>query len=192
VASFVKGVATATTTSGDDIVISGLSNPVAVLLWTSKQTSAAALDGDGEFYMGLDDLRRRGGTAGLREVAASDTAKGLSTTACLKGYSNATPTVEFEYRGISMDATSIAIDQFDAPASAIKIHYAVFQAPGFTRALASVTVGSVAAATQDVTIASGFGKANLLFFMSNSTTMLGDSTNAPAQGAGAREGAISV
>jgi hypothetical protein len=52
VASFVKGVATATTTSGDDIVISGLSNPVAVLLWTSKQSSAAALDGDGEFYMG--------------------------------------------------------------------------------------------------------------------------------------------
>ena len=179
-----KGVLTAPTVNGNDSVISGLSNPKAIILWTTKQTAAGAADKHGEFYLGAATFD--GGAvqqwyisfADEDALGTSNTARGNNTTACLKGYSAfTTPTVEFEARLVSMDATSVTIDWFDAPATAILVHYLVVEGTDATSARCGNFTTSTAVATQNVTVNAGFGQPDLHFFATNSSTTQGEAAS---------------
>jgi hypothetical protein len=177
----LKGVFTAPTVDGTDTVLTGLVSPKVVILWTTRQTTTGAVDKNGELYLGVftyDGAAVQQWYAGFGSDdagAASNTARLLNTTACLKGETDATPTVDFEARGVSMDATSITIDWFNAPTSAILVHYLVLGGDDLTKARAGT--GTVSTAnTDNFTINSGWGQPDLLLFATTSATVLGDAS----------------
>jgi hypothetical protein len=189
--SFAKGVFTAPTVNGTDTVISPGFAPKAIILWTTAQTSAAAIDGHGIWAQGMATYDG----AAVQQfytsyfdtdaLGTSDTARGSGTGSLLKGWSAATPTVDFECDLISMDGTSVTIDWADAPAAAILVHYIVLGSSDITGARVG-TFNLAITSPQSVTVNAGFGQPDLLILMSRGNVgATGDANGNTGIGVGA-------
>lgn len=171
--SVEKGVITAPTVAGSQTITlpSGF-NPKAVILWTSYQTAAGNTGADGIFAIGFGTYRN--GAAQVRcqgwfdddGVGTSATGYDFSTTNILKGRSSPT-TVDFVCDLTSMAETEIVLNWTDAPASAIKVHYLALGGSDITDALVDDVLISANGTTQSETVATGFGKPDLLLFINH-------------------------
>lgn len=177
-----KGVLTAPVATGQQTyTLPAGTDPKALVLAATYETADAVTNGHAIFSIGFGTYD--GGAvqqlylAGIMEDggATSNTAPGWNTTAILKGFSNAVPTVDYEARLVSMSSTSFVLDWIDAPASAIKVHYWVLGGSDVTGARVGDFGLATFSVTQDVTVNTGFGQPDLLLFLSTGQTSAGDS-----------------
>jgi hypothetical protein len=175
-----KGVFTS-----NDTQIRGLGfQPKVVLFWAAYNTADGRTNGPGRFSWGAaaDD----GGTVtqgyaclhSLDNQAAAVDARGLNTTACLKGLIAAATTVTVDFE---LDFGSFVSDGFDVvwtdpPATAgIKVHFLALGGSDVERARVGSFTTTTLVATQNVTVAAGFGRPNLVFAACiGNTSTLGD------------------
>lgn len=178
------GTITAPTVNGTDTVLSGLTDPKAIILWGTPQTAEGTVNASQAFCQGFATYD--GSTVqqyyntwfSLDAAGTIDAAGGHNTTACFKLFSNTTPTTDCELRLVSMDSTSITLDWFDAPGSAYLVHYLVLGGSDLTAARVG-TFTLAASSPQDVTVNAGFGQPDLLLFSSRVKTALTDSATDP-------------
>jgi hypothetical protein len=168
----------ASTDTSKTITLASNFDPKAIILWGTRQATDLDNSTNGEMYIGVATydgavVQQYYSAAWLATaLASSDDARGRNTTACLKGYSAVTPTVDFELRLTSMStgATSnVIINVFDAPAATMIVHYLVLGGTDIVKArVGSSTNG--AASPQAITISAGWGQPDLLFFLGTGAT----------------------
>jgi hypothetical protein len=161
--SVASGTFTWRTTTGDT-VISGLTDPKVIVLWTTGgQTAAGAVTNQStRWSLGFGTFR--GGAVQQNYISnwmtdGNSTAiygESLNTDAILRRMASDT-TIDAEYDLTSMDATSVTLNCPDASASAVIVHYLILGGDDITDAEAHQFALSTAAATQDVTLSSGMG-----------------------------------
>jgi hypothetical protein len=161
--SVASGTFTWRTTTGDT-VISGLTDPKVIVLWTTGgQTAAGAVTNQStRWSLGFGTFR--GGAVQQNYVSnwmtdGNSTAiygESLNTDAILRRMASDT-TIDAEYDLTSMDSTSVTLNCPDASASAVIVHYLILGGDDITDAEAHQFALSTAAATQDVTLSSGMG-----------------------------------
>jgi hypothetical protein len=168
-------------TGNVDITLGTGFAPKAIILWGTPQTADGNTDAtNGAFSMGVGTYR--GSTVqqgycsffGLDAAGAADYASGINTTRLLKLYSASAPTVDCEMSLQSMadDKVTVSWDNLHGTAS-IRIHYMILGGSEITDAMAH-TFACANAATQDVTVTSGFGQPSLIIFMAAHPTTLSD------------------
>ena len=153
------------------LVDTGFGTVKAIRLWGTYETAEGDVDGDGIFCIGFGTFR---GSVVQQHVAAyfaddansvSDTARCSRSDGILRGFSAATPTVDFAAALVSLGDAQFVINWTDLPATAsIKFHYEAWGGSDVTDAMV-VTFNPIAGTapfTQDVTVATGFGKPDLL------------------------------
>ncbi len=157
-----------------NLVDTGFGTVKVLILWAAYNTAEGDVDGHGIFTIGYGTYR---GATPQRFVATffdtdalgtSDTARGRSESLILRGLSAATPTVDYEADLVSLDSAAFTLNWTDAPASLIKVNYMALGGEDITDALVTTVDITTAAGTQDVTIASGFGKPDLLMAIASS------------------------
>ena len=173
----VKGVFVANTSTGNQTVnLPNNFDPKVVILWTSQQTAADTTTDDGAMAIGYGTYR--GAAVQQRYVCTwdedaaltMDCSRGGDVGAVLLGVSDGAATVDFEADLVSLNDGSPAtfvINWVDAPASAIRIHYLALGGSDISDAFVG-QFDLAQAATQDVTITSGFGQPDLLLFIHGS------------------------
>lgn len=185
------GVITASTSNGAtspiDLTADGFSasEPLrAVILWSTGATAVERIRTSNRWSHGFGS--NDGGSIqqayltgySLDAIGTSDTARGLNTTAILKGFSaGSTPTVDYECDLTSFSDTGFTLTWTDAPANAIKVNYMAVGGSDVSAARVSTLTLGNAIATQNHTIAAGWGQPDLLFFTTHMHTALGDSTS---------------
>jgi hypothetical protein len=178
-----KGVFAANTGTGDQTITlaDATLTPKLVVLWASFDTAAGITDGDGIFSMGIgtnDAAAIQQGYICLFDddaVGTSGCVHDLDTDAVLKGLtSDAIDATATDYQAtlVSFGAGQFVINFSNAPSVALKIHYWVMGGSDVTGARLVKSTTSTAVATQDVTVVAGFGKPDLLMFMSHGYTDL--------------------
>ena len=139
-----KGTFALNTSTGNQIVSTGLSSaPTLVLLWVTAQTTAGYGAG---VRVGMGAAANDGGTltqqaqatASDDAAATTNTGIGTRTNRCLFGYSDGTPTTDFEISIVSMNADgSFTINVVDAPTSGWLVHYMAFDSTVIAKANAA-------------------------------------------------------
>lgn len=164
-----------TGTTGDK-TITGLTDPKAIFVWGNNRTSAGTGTSSNPVNFSIGAATYRGGsvsqwTAGLSMESGDQgvTHNGmlLATDACLKmlgaGDLDGTPAVDFELDLVSMDSTSVTLNVANVHGDgAILVHYLIFGGADITDALAGTTTASFSSGNNDITVASGFGKPDLI------------------------------
>jgi hypothetical protein len=154
----------------------------AVLLFTSYRTATGAQDGDIRWCNGF--VTNDGGSIqhayhtffSADAAATDDTARGINTTAALKGFSGgATPTVEYVATATTFTTTGFTLTWTTAPAAAIVVSYIAIGGSDVSAARCGSHQVS-AAATTNITVNTGFGKPELVFTSTHTTATLGDLT----------------
>lgn len=166
------------------LVDTGFGTVSAVLLWGTYETAEADTGADGIFCIGLGTYR---GAAAQQHVvayfsddasAASDTARCTRSDGILRGFSGPTPTLDFAAALSSLGDAQFVVNWTDLPATAsLKFHYLALGGADITDAMVVSFNPAVGTApfTQDVTVATGFGKPDLLIAIANdSATGLDD------------------
>jgi hypothetical protein len=177
-ASVVVGALSGTGTTGDK-VISGLTNPKAIVCWATNRAAAgtSASTDPANFTVGAGTFRAStvsqwcaGASAESGDAAVSHTGNLFQTDAIIKLIGNndhdvATPTIDFELDLVSMDATSVTLNVANAytGAVAVIVNYMIFCGSDFSDALASTFTGA-GSSPQDVTVVAGFGQPDLVMF----------------------------
>lgn len=140
-----------------------------LLLFTVAQASPADTDGDAILSAGVGSYR--GGAVQQYcsslfsddGVGTSATAIGGSTSSIVRGYSAATPTVDFDIALVSLGDAQFRVDVTDLPATAgIRVYYMALGGSQVTDSLLSAVNVTAVTGTQDVTVAAGFGLPDLL------------------------------
>lgn len=145
--------------------------PKVLFLWSAYQTNDANTHGNAFFSYGVG-TRDGGATqqwnqkyAQTDAAATTDVIPELLTTGILSGYVLPGFTVDFLVTLTSFDADGFTLNWTDLPATAsIIVHYMALGGSSIASARAGSFTTSTAAATQDVTINTGFGKPDLLSF----------------------------
>lgn len=176
-----KGVFTANTSTGDQTISladSGIT-PKAVILWAAYNTAEGIVDGDGIFSFGMG-TRRGGSTQQFYTCMFNDdnvgnavTQNDMNSDAVLKGLTapgNDVTATDYEATLVSFGAGQFVINFSNAPASAIKIHYMVLGGSEISDAVVSTHALSTAVATQNITVASGFGQPDLVLTAAHNWT----------------------
>jgi hypothetical protein len=168
---FEKGVFTVPGSTGNQtvsLIDAGFGTVKAILLWTSNQTGEGEEGANAFWSHGIGTYR--GGTpqqyaisAFLTDVAGTPaTASGSRTSSILRGYLDATPTVDWNAALVSLGDAQFVINWTDLPGLAsIKVHYVALGGAEITDALVSSVDLTTGTGNQDVTVASGFGKPDL-------------------------------
>lgn len=157
----------------------------ALLVFGVYEAAAADTDGDLIFCAGIGT--DRGGTAAQYcanifsddGVGTSATAAGGSTTAIVRGFSAATPTVDFSAALVSLGPAQFRINWTDLPGTAgIRFHYVALGGSAISDALVDTIDIVAATGTQDETVVAGFGKPDLLFALAGHATIADAAANA--------------
>ena len=152
------------------LVDTGFGTIAALLLWMSYETAEADTGADLRFSQGLGTYR---GAAAVQYhnavisvdgVGTSDSANNGGTGSILRGFSDATPTNDFEADLTSLGDAQFVINWVDLPTTAsLKCNYLALGGAEITDALVgSFTTTGAGAGTQDVTVTAGFGKPDLI------------------------------
>lgn len=192
-----KGVLTASTTNGqtNTVNLPAGFDLKALVFWAVNATAEGVVDGT--IRLGTGFATNNGGTIqqgyllhyDLDGNGTSDIARGINTTAALKGLTASTPVVDYEMDVTTFSATQFVTTWTDAPTSAIKVHYMALGGSDITAARVGSFATTAAAATQNVTVASGFGQPDLMLFLTNVQTSLTDAGGTAAFGVGAAKSA---
>jgi hypothetical protein len=192
-----KGVFTVPGSTGNQtvsLIDTGFGTVKAIMLWTTNLTGEGD-DGNNAWWShGFGTYRgstpQRCAIAGfLTDVAATTaTSSGFTMSSILRGYSDATPTVDFNADLVSLGNAQFVINWTDLPGTAsIKVHYIAWGGSDITDALVSALDFTTGTGNQDFTLASGFGQPELVISTgANSGTADQDATfwNPPYIGAG--------
>lgn len=162
-------------------------DPTAIIVWTTgangqSATSALMSVGFGS-YRGFYEQCYISFFA-LDAATAEDSARGMNTTAILKGYSTGTPTIDFvvTLNALTIGASSdFRLNWTDLPAAAIEVHYIVFGGTALTGTGARVQSSSITWNTTPgdaaVALGSGAGQPDLVLFCGGGNqTGVGDGT----------------
>lgn len=162
-------------------------DPMVVILWTSYLSAAGGADGDGPFIQGYGTYRGsvvQQWHEGLWYDDANGADNGVrvrGSDAILKSPESLSTTIAFEVDLVSMAqgaSSDVVLNWVDLPASTIDVHMVVLGGSDITDAAVGSFTMSTAVATQDVTVASGFGNPDLVLFpggpWTNTTTSLDD------------------
>jgi len=211
-----KGVLTAPGGTGVQTYTLGAAfsgvTPKAVILWTTGQTAAGAANKHGEMYFGcatFDGAAVQQWYLAFTDedaVGTSNTSRGSDTTACLTTLVAGATTVDSIATLDSFNSGNFKLNWTDAPASAILVHYIVIGGDDLSAARAGSYAMSTAVATQDVTVASGWGQPALILSGTISSSVtgqnggsarihLGFAKSATARGAGgfwSNDGAVNM
>lgn len=143
----------------------------ALLVWMAYNTAEGVVDATASFTMGIGTYR---GSAvqqfyahntSVDAGAAAQTVHGTNNDAILRGVVTDTITADFEVDLVSLGSDQFVLDWVDLPAtSSLKVHYLCLGGDAIADAYANwsasgVTVG---AASNDYSLPSGFGQANLV------------------------------
>ena len=171
---FENGVITAPAAIGQQtysLADTGFGTVAAILLFATYETAEADTNGHGIFCQGLGSYR--GAVAqqwcnyifDVDAAGSSDTARGASATAIMRGFSASTPTVDFSAALVSLGTAQFVLDWTDVPASLIKVHYVALGGSDVTDAMVGTFDGGTGTPpyNEDVTVVAGFGKPDLLF-----------------------------
>jgi hypothetical protein len=153
-------------------------DPKAVIIWTSGDPAGDLSGGQSDYLLSLGFGTYRGGSVqqrystifGRDNQPNADTAGGGGDNAICKLYSATTPTVDLEIDLVSMTNSgtpNVVLDWVNLfTDTTIKVYMLVLGGSEITDALVSSfdTTGT-ASANQDVTVVSGFGQPELVFFM---------------------------
>ena len=167
-------------------------DPKALILWATPQASdAVSTSIDACFSMGFATYRGGGAQGGYCVYYADDAnttavnARGIDTTAVLKLFSaGVTPTVDAQASFVSFGSgasSNFVLNWTNLHTTAsILVNYLVLGGSDITDALVFM-FNLAAGATQDVTVASGFGQPDLLFFATDGALSGtgGDSATSP-------------
>jgi hypothetical protein len=156
--------------------------PKAIILWATPQTADGAAAASASFGMGMGTYRSSAVSMGYVTYFSADAggssvvARGMNTTSLLRLFSDGTtPTVDLEINLTSMDDNGVTISWVNLHTTAsIRVHYMILGGSDITDALVHTYTLATSTATQDVTVASGFGKPDLFLFMGSPQTSLGD------------------
>jgi hypothetical protein len=180
-----KGVITASTSDAATSVVTptgfSASQPLrAIILWCAYNTADGTV-ADARFHIGFgtnDGGSIQQGGVGVyckgSSNADSDTATANNTTWILRGFSDATPTLEFEIDLTAFSDTSFTLTYTDAPATAIKIHWMAIGGADVSAARVGSTIVTSGVGTQDVTVAASWGQPNMVFNIGARQVALGD------------------
>lgn len=164
------------------LVDTGFGTVKALILFGTHETVEADTGADGIFTMGFGSFRG----AAAQQVCinyfdddgptTSASGRGFTSASILRGLSAATPTLDFDAALVSLGDAQFVINWTDLPATAsLKFHYLALGGADITDALVATFDLTTTAGTQDVTVASGFAKPDLLFALaSNLGTTEGD------------------
>lgn len=168
-----KGVITSPGATGNqtiNLIDTGFGTVKALIVWGSYHTAEGDTDGNAIFCQGIGTYR---GSVVQQTVvsffsadagASSDTARGHQTNQILRGYSAAAPTVDFTASLVSLGDAQFVLNWTDLPATAsIKFHYLVLGGSEITDALVDSFSSPTVTGTLNETVATGFGKPDLLF-----------------------------
>jgi hypothetical protein len=141
----------------------------AIYLWMSYQTAEADTGADLRFSQGLGSYRGavaqqyHNAVISVDGVGTSDSANNGGTGSVLRGFSNATPTDDFEADLTSLGDAQFVINWVDLPTTAsLKCNYLALGGSDITDALVGSFSTTGATGTQDITVTSGFGKPDLI------------------------------
>lgn len=173
-----KGTITAPASTGNQTLsLPANFDPKVIALWTTGQTTDARADGDGRFslgwgtYRGATPQRFYTSEFATDNLATTNNSRGNGVAAILKLQATATTNaLNVDLVSMSTGATSNVILNFVATLSGAVIHYWVLGGSDITDAQAGKFTQGTAVATQDVTVASGFGQPDLLVFQTNCKT----------------------
>jgi len=177
-----KGVITAPTSTGNQTYNLGSAFngiiPKALILWTTDQTSADIFDADCIFCVGFGTYRSSAVSQAYLSYwsddgpTASVVCRGRGTGSILKTFNADAAAVNMEVDLVSFASgtpSSFVLNFADAPSAAVLIHYLVLGGSDITDALVGEltppSTGTPPDVVQDVTIVSGFGQPDLLFFL---------------------------
>jgi hypothetical protein len=193
-----KGVLTSPGSTGNQTItlIDGSFGTVkAVLIWGTYDTAEADTGADACFSLGFGTYRSASPQQWCCSHFADD---GAGTSACaaghtsssiLRGYSAATPTVDFDAALVSFGDAQFVINWTDLPTTpSLKFHYLALGGADITDALCATFDVSTGTGTQDVTVASGFGKPDLLF----QTMAVGNTTEGDVASGGPQQLGVGV
>lgn len=168
-----KGTVAAPAATGNQTIsLASNFDPKAIIVWTTGQTADARLNANGRLGYGFGTYRGAAVQQNYQTAfsvdngTSSSCAWGANTTAMLKLFSAVTPTVAINVSLVSMSlgATSNVILNFVTTLSGAVIHYMILGGSDIADAQAGNFTTSTAVATQDVTIAAGFGQPDLMMF----------------------------
>ena len=159
--------------------ITGLTNPKAILMWSSFETADTGIHAVYSIGFGTD----RGGTAVQNFISSSDEdAAGTAdcyrqngTDAICVLHNGTTGAEDVQIELVSMDADEIVLNASNVGTT--KLNYIIFQGDYVTDAFAFTFAATTAAATQDVTVTSGFGQPDLVFLMTTDQTTITSEPN---------------
>lgn len=188
-----KGVVTAGTTNGNTSVVAlnnfSDSEPLrAIMVWAAYNTGAGTV-ADARFSVGFG-TNDGGSIQQVGEaiydkgsgVAAGDTVEAMNSTWILRGFSDATPTLDFEIDLTAFSDTGFTLTYTDAPASAIKIHYFAIGGSDVTGGRCGLTGLTTGTGAQDITVAASWGQPKLVLGLYSRKNSAGDG-NAGTNGA---------
>ena len=179
---FENGTLTSPGATGNQtisLVDTGFGTVAAVVLWGSYETAEADTGADGKFCMGFGTYRgsvvQQHVTAYYAEdaIAVSDVARCSRSDFILRGFLNEIPDLDFSATLVSLGDAAFTINWADLPATAsIKFHYVALGGAEITDARVVTFNPDVGTApfTQDVTVATGFGKPDLLLAIANDSS----------------------
>lgn len=151
-----------------NLVDTGFGAVKVLLLWAAYNTAEGDVDGHAIFSQGYGTFRggspqRMGITFfDTDAIGTSDVARGYTLTGILRGFSAATPTVDYAADLVSLGTAAFTLNWTDAPGSQIKVNYMALGGSDITDALVSTEDINTTAGTQDIVVASGFGNPDLL------------------------------
>jgi hypothetical protein len=159
----VKGTFAWRTTTGDT-VISGLTDPKVIILWTTGGQTAAGVVTNQSTRWSLGFGTYRGGSVQQGYVSCWMTdantsaiyGESTNTDAILRRMASDT-TIDAEYDLVSMDSTSVTLNCPDASSQASLVHYLILGGSDITDAEAHAFAIATASATQDISLGSGMG-----------------------------------
>ena len=184
-----KGTLTSPGATGNQtvsLIDTGFGTVKALLLWGTYETAEADVGDDAIMCLGVGTYR----SAVVQQhasvlfsddaAASSDTGRASSSASILRGFSAATPTLDFDAALVSLGSAQFVINWTDLPATAsIKFHYLALGGSDITDA--SVVTFNATSGTppynQDVTVVAGFGTPDLLMAIGADGTTDADAAN---------------
>jgi hypothetical protein len=163
----------------------GFGTVKAVMLWGSYATSDENASRDGIFCIGFGSYRGATPQQWFASHWADDAAgtsacaAGHTSASILRGYSNGTPTLDFDAALVSLGDASFVVNWTDLPGTpSILFNYVALGGADITDALVDKMDVTTGTGTQDETVVASFGKPDLLFqTMAVANTTEGDSAS---------------